>query len=194
MKRWWLVIALMLSLGVNLGIVVSRLVPPRDRPSGGETADAGEEGGETTDAERPVAPAERPMPRVVLRMADELGLEGEKRESFVALQRSFLRRTLIARGEAQRAQERLRLELLAPRPDREAVAESLERMSAARTELERAFVDNVLDTRELLDPEQTRRFLRMIARLRHAREQLQRRFQRPGLPGANRPRLRPPGG
>lgn len=191
MKRWWLVIALMLSLGVNLGIVVSRLVPPRDRPSGGETADAGTENG--GPVERPAIPPARPMPRVVYRMADELGLEGATRERFVALQRAFLRRTLSAKGEAQRAQERLRLELLAPRPDREAVAESLERMSAARSELEQAFVDNVLDTRELLDPEQTRRFLRMIARLRQAREQLQRRFQRPGLPGANRPRLRPPG-
>ena len=42
----------------------------------------------------------------------------------------------------------------------------LEEIAAAHVELERSFVDNLLDTREILGPEQERRFIHFLRRLR----------------------------
>jgi hypothetical protein len=129
---------------------------------------------------------------VIYRMAEELGLEGEKRERFVELQRRFLRQSMSARFAIERSSARLRHELLAADPDRAAAEQSLAELARARGELEKAFVVNVLETRELLDEEETRRFLRMIARLRQSAEQrFQRGPERP-FPRRDGPR-RPPG-
>lgn len=172
MKRWWLVIALMLSLGVNAGILASRLVPPKAEPEA-----AAASAGEPADAT-----PQRSIPARVFRLADELGLEGARREEFVDLQRRFFSATLEARARLRRSQLRLRQELTAPAPDRRAVDEALEEMAAARGDLERAFVDNLLASRELLDSQQTRRYLRFLGRLRLLREELERRgLRRPGL-------------
>ncbi len=179
MKKWWLVIALALSIGANIGILATRLVATREVPARPEVEDAGA-GGEVPDA------ASRPLPRrlppMVLRMADELGLEGERRDAFVANQRQFFKQTLEARARVRQLQLRLRREVTSTEPDRVAVEELLEQLTAARVDLERAFIDNLLDTREILDPEQQRRFQHFLGRLRQARDEMDRRFQRPQGP------------
>ncbi len=164
MKRWWLVIVLLLSLGVNVGLLASR-------PWRGPGA-SGERPGESPA----VRPADRP-PRFALRMADELRLRGERRAAFLERQRLFLDETLAARERFGSLQAELRRQLIAAEPDREAVDELLEQIAAAHVELERAFVGNLLDSRELLGPERERRFLRLLQQLRSSRQR-----ERP-LPG-----------
>ncbi len=180
MKRWWLVIALALSIGANIGILATRLVPARP-----EVQDVGAED-EGPDVSRP---SPRELPRMVLRMTDEMGLEGQRRDAFIANQRKFFQGTLEARARVRRLQFQLRREVTADEPDRKAVEELLEQLTAARIDLERAFIDNLLDTREILDPEQQRRFQRFLGRLRQERDDFDRRFQRPPGPrGGPRPR------
>lgn len=205
MKRWWLVMALMLSIGVNVGIFASRLLPPKEAPSSTEAPEPGQEppaetGGEPRDPGegpppriRDGGPADRPIPRIIHRMADELGLEGEKRGRFVELQMQFLRQTFQNRQQLQRSEMRLRRELMAEPPNRPSVRESLEQMTRARAQMERAFVESVLETRELLDPEQTRKYLHLIGRLRQSGERLRQEQQRRGL-RFQQPAFRPPEG
>jgi len=150
---------LMLSVGVNVGILASRLVPPKSTPKPSPEVPA--PGGGLADG-----PPQRPIPPRVYRLADELGLVGESREKFAALQQEFFRTTLEARARLRQGQLRLRRELMAAAPDRGAVDAALEQMAAARSDLERGFADSLLASRELLDPEQTRRYLQFIARLR----------------------------
>ena len=213
MKRWWLVMALMLSIGVNVGIFVSRWLPAKEAPPSTEVPESGQTapeetgGGPREGAEEPPprirdgGPASRQIPRVIHRMADELGLEGEKRGRFVELQMQFLRQTFQTRQRIQRSERRLRQELMAETPNRPNVRESLDQMTRARAQMERAFVESVLETRELLDPEQTRKYLHLIGRLRQSSERLrqelqQRRGPRFQQPAFRRPegRQRPPGG
>ncbi len=161
MKRWWLIVVLLLSLGVNLGLLASRAWqrrPPADSP--------------------PPATAEEP-PRFALRMAGELGLEGAERQAFLDRQRRFFEQTLDARDRFGRLQAELRQAVIAENPDREAVDELLAQISTAHVDLERAFVDNLLDTRELLGREQGGRFMRLLQRLRSSRERDRLRGDRP---------------
>lgn len=181
MKRWWLVMALMLSVGVNLGLVASWLMPTKQTPALTQNP----------ITQEPSPQPDRPLPRIFVRMAAELGLEGESKEQFLGLQRRFLRRTIGARSQLHQAQAELRRELLAAEPQRQAVQAHLEQMAEARRELETAFAENVLDTRELLEPAQARRFLQMIGRLRQSRDQFRRGpgrspFQ-PRRPGSRSP-------
>lgn len=182
MSRRWLGLALLLSVGVNLGILatlaVERLRDEGD-PPGVEAAVDGqpEEGpggpsGDGPDAGRPGV-EEAPEPSVPLEiehrldiLADRLGLAGEARGRFLGIQRRFFRETLRHRQAVFAQHRALRRELVAPEPDRARVAEALERLSAARDALERSLVETVLESRELLDPVQEAEYLRFVARMR----------------------------
>ena len=117
------------------------------------------------------------MPRVIQRMADELGLEGEKRAAFVEIQRTFFEDTLAARARMARLQREVRRQVTSEQPDREQLDAILVELSAAHTDLERAFVHNLLDSREILGPEQERRFMGFLRRLRHVRSEVEQRFR-----------------
>src|SRR3954449_6732498 len=106
MRRWWLVIALLLSVGLNVGIfgvIVLRRLGPALRPPK-PPAEMGN-------------PAADPLPRLP-RVADRLGLEGEERRRFLDVQWNLFQETSHLRlqlGEVHRA---LRRELTRPTPDK----------------------------------------------------------------------------
>lgn len=174
MRRWGLALALLLSLGVNIGILATLAVrhaapPDRPRPEEPRPGTPGAPG-TSGDIEEP--------PRVV-RLADRLGLEGEQRRRFVRLQGGFFAETLRLRTEQAEAVRELRRELTTPAPDRRRIEELTRASARAHLALQQAMARNVLATREILEPEQERLFLDIISRLR------------PGLDGGPRPR-RPP--
>lgn len=157
MRRWGVVLALLLSVGLNVGIGVALLAR-----GGGE---------------RPEAPGEADagpgrLPPGVRRVADELGLDGERRRSFFAAQERFFERTLLAHERLRTAQAALRDELVGPDPQRSAVAPWLAEMKDAHGELEQAFVDSYFELRAILGPAETRRFLERVMRHRERRQGL----------------------
>lgn len=197
MKQWWLVMALLLSVGINVGILAGRAWP------GDETPD--EDGGAETPADSspgpgpagPEAPWGGRQPRFVERMANDLGLDGDVRQRFIERQVSFFEQTIAARTRFGRLQNELRGALTADPPDREQIDGMLADIAAAHVDLERAFVDNLLDTREILDPEQQQKFLHFLHRLRRSgddvRRKLHERFQGPGGPDFGGPGRDRPG-
>jgi len=210
-SRRWLALGLLLSVGVNVGILATLAVERlRQEPATANAAESAEasEAGEVARDEPGEPPADGPgleptpgdsgagagppppmLPEIERRLeelADRLGLAGEERGRFLAIQRRFFRETFRHRQEVQLHQRALRQELIAPEPDRERVAEALERLSAARDELDRALVASVLESRELLGPAQEAEYLRFVARLRAAGE-----GRGPGGPGPRRGLRRP---
>ncbi len=195
MKRWWLVIALLLSVGINLGILATLTFQGRssDTPAaGGEPARAIPDG-EIAGGPGPPSNSER-LP-VIRRMADELGLGGEQRATFIEVQRAFFEQTLGARSRMARLQREIRREVTSENPDRDALDRLLVELSAAHTDLERAFVTNLLDSRKLLDPGQERRFMHFLRRIRQVRGDVERRFRErwQSMEGRDRPGPRPRG-
>ncbi len=124
MKRWWLLIALLLSVGINVGILATlafqpRLAGPAAIPATGGPPPADPLAGDPGVGPSDPLPREGRMPPVVERMADELHLEGEKREAFVEIQRAFFEQTLAARSGMARIQREIRREVTSEDPDRE---------------------------------------------------------------------------
>ena len=154
MRRWWLVLALLLSLGINVGILATLGVQrSRERQSPAPARGGG-------------VPAGPELERV----ADRLELAGEARRRFLEIQRRFLAETGAERLRLDRARAELRREILSAHPDRARVEELLAAAAGSTAALERALVRNVLDSREVLDEEQERRFLRfVVSRLRRQR-------------------------
>lgn len=188
MKRWWLLIALLLSVGLNLGWLGRGLWHQHQARSQQELlAELERESlSQQTSAEVAVSVPADPdprraagslgaghMPRILERMADELRLEGEEREEFSSLQRKYFRRAFQGRRALARLQQDVRLEILQADPDRRLLDRLLRQISEAQLVLEQDFVDHILDSRQLLDGPRERRFLRMMARWRKHRGQLQ---------------------
>ncbi len=157
MKPIWLWIALLLSVGVNLGVLATigthRLREPAPWDRG---------------------PREEGPP--VGRAADRLGLEGEKRDAFIQIQTDFFQRMKESREELENLRLELRRELTGETPDRAVVDGLIEEMGQAYSRLDRVFVDNVLKSREILNPEQESRYLVFLERI-----------HRQGRPGHRRP-------
>lgn len=166
MRRWWLAIALLLSLGVNVGILAvvlaHRARPQPDRPVVQEPEPG--RPGPDRPFPRDLDPGE-PPPRIV-RLADRLGLEGEQRRRFIALQGRFFTETVRLRTEQAEIQRELRRELISPAPDRERVQGLLRESARTFLALEQALARNVIATRDLLDPEQEEIYLDILSRLR----------------------------
>lgn len=188
MKRWWLVLALLLSVGVNLGILAT-LAVSRQRA---------EPPGPPSESERGVRGPELEgrISERVHHLARELGLEGEKRERFVELQRSFIENAIRARMKVWRLQGELREQLGAREPDRAQIDQLVQELGQAHTQLETVLVENIFATRELLDPEQQKRYLHLLARWRRTHGEREgpldweRRF---GPPDGRGPGRRPRG-
>jgi Spy/CpxP family protein refolding chaperone len=173
-RRWWILIGLLLSLGVNVGILATlglqHLRRDRDpRPP----------------AEAPPPPAEL-KPNLV-RLADRLGVTGEARERFLASQEEFVERMREQRFGLMRLQSELRTELVAEHPDRAQVETLTRQLGDAYAAQDRALAENILASRDVLTPQQARLFLSFV----EARLHQLRAGERPPL-GMQRPRLWPP--
>jgi hypothetical protein len=126
---------------------------PRGRAAAGEVGPRGPGG----------PPGEPPLGR----LADHLGLAGEPRERFVALQRELVRGHLEARGERVRLGAALRRELVEPEPDPARVEDLIARIGESYLASERATAAVILRSRELLDDAQQEAYFRFLERLRH---------------------------
>lgn len=164
MKRWGLLLALLLSLGMNAGILLTLAV---DGDEDGEEARVSRPWRESQPEERRDRPGGRyGRDRMIERLADGLELEGEVRERFLEVQRRFREDLVVLGRRRHRIQQELRLELTAPEPDGDRVEQLTEALGEATGEMERALARGVLETRQLLDGERERRYLAFIERLR----------------------------
>ena len=172
MRRWWLVIALLLSIGMNVGLLAAMVL---GSPGAAERQQA---------ALRPAAPGR------LQQLANRLGLRGPMRRRFVERQRQFFADTAAPRARLPQLRRQVRAELLLPRPDRGQIDQLLRESAGLYLDLERAVVANVLDSRGLLGTEEERRYLELIGHL-----QLEGPGQMGRLPPAQWPwwwRFRPP--
>ena len=201
MKRFALWLALFLSLGFNLGLVVSRLTDRADPTVDAQTVDlqaaaesptaepTSETTAETTpesdlgapdepspaDAQAPDRQPPRWLERVIVRVADELGLQGEERERFFDLQREYFRRTMQARRTQRHHEFEVRRLLVSGDAERAQVEEALGQVVAAQGEVEQAFLDHYFAARELLDEQQMFRYKHFLGQLRRASQEMARR-------------------
>jgi Spy/CpxP family protein refolding chaperone len=178
MSRWWLVIALLLSVGLNVGILAAIAArragppPPREgRPP--------QEGGQ---GQGPANPGNAdPVPRLG-RLADRLKLEGDQRRQFLDLQWNLYQESTRQRLRMNEVHREIRREVTRPNPDRQRVEALLGESSQIHRALERALVSNILSTRELLGPEKEKEYIKIVGRLR---------LPNPG-PGIGNPGAAPP--
>lgn len=148
MKRAWLVILLLASVGLNLGLWLRR--------SGRQEADLGAP---------PPLPAAATEARLG-RFADRLDLAGDERRRFIELHVDFLATLRAEAGELAQVRLELREEMTAADPDHARVEQLVDSSARHLAALELSFARTVLASRELLDGEAERRYLRTIAELR----------------------------
>ena len=161
-------VALLLSLGVNLGLVGTAFARRRahERWSGPERR---------LEAVREGFP-DRPGGRI----AEQLGLDRAQGERFVEAHRRMMKRTLEARLEIGRVRSDLRHEVGARVADRARIDQLLRELSAAETTLNRAVVEGILEARSELAPGQARDYLRLLEQLGPPGAGLERRGLRGG--------------
>jgi hypothetical protein len=169
MKPIWLWIGLLLSVGINLGVLATIGTNRLREPARWERG-----------------PRDHPPP--VERVADRLGLEGEKREVFIQVQTDFFQGMRQSREDLDSLRQQLRGELMTASPDRAEVDRLVAEMGEAYVRLDRVFVDNVLRSREILDPEQEQQYLGFLERLReHGRPEHRRSEGFPQPPRERKP-------
>jgi Heavy-metal resistance len=157
MSRWWLIIALLLSVGLNVGILATIAARHDGRPAELKNPKAPEIG----------IPGKDPLP-MLPRLADRLGLEGDKRRKFLDLQWNLFQETSRLRLQLGEVHREIRRELTRDESDRQRIDKLLAESARIYLALERSLVSSVLATRELLDPEQERQYMALIGRLRIA--------------------------
>lgn len=160
MKRSWVWVALLLSIGINVGILAT-------------IATARYRGGPRVDR----SPAESAPP--FARMADHLDLEGEVRERFLAIQEDLFRTTREQRERLEALRGEMRQEVMADTPDPVRVDQLLAETAQVSRDLDEAMVESVLATRRLLSPEQQQRYFRVLDRLRPGGRRLGHRDRPP---------------
>jgi len=153
-RRWWLVIALLLSVGLNVGILAAIAARRINLAAG-------------AGAKQPGAMNQPPDPLPRLpQLANRLGLEGEERRKFLDIQWNLYQETSHLRLQLGETHRNLRHELIQPQPDRAQVDRLLEESSRTYLALEKSLVNNILATRDLLGPEKEKQYLRLIGQLR----------------------------
>lgn len=189
-SRRWLVPVLLLSLGVNVGVLAALgagYLAERGGEDPSAAAAAGdpdpppgfEEGPGSLPTDRVEVndddPRERfrrasgPFHRRLDLLADRLDLEGEPRERFLDLQKEFLHTTWTERRRTLGLQHELRRQLAAPEPDLERVEILVDDLAAARSSLDRSLARTVLESRALLaaeSPGAEAEYLAFLGRLR----------------------------
>lgn len=144
MKRWWLVIGLLLSLGVNAGIVVALAAGRFHRQEA-----------------RHRLPFEGPM-HDARNLARGMGLDAENEEDFRELHHRFFTAAREQRQVSMELRRELLGEVTSGEPDREEIDDILLRISESELEMERALVATMLEARDLLDPGQEQRYVRFL--------------------------------
>ena len=173
MKRAWVWVALVLSLGINIGVLatigVTRL--------------------------RTKARWEQPRPEGrpdMGRFADHLRLRGGEREQFVEIQRRLFETARQKSQELESLRAELRREMSTAEPDPVKIDEFLTRSGEVYQALDRAFVESILASREILTPEQQQRYFHILTRMREGAMRFGPRGGPPGGPPTHRPRNRRP--
>jgi heavy-metal resistance protein len=154
--RWWLLIGLLLSVGLNVGILATIAARRNAPPPEARVPKTPE-----------IAPGKDPLP-ILPRLADRLGLEGEVRRKFLDIQWNLFQETSRFRLQLGEVHREIRREVTRDEPDQRRIDQLLNESSRIYLALERSLVSNVLATRKLLDPEQERQYMVLIARLRIA--------------------------
>lgn len=178
--RTWALPLLLFSLGVNVGLLWHWGVAGGGQkgPAPIEPAERSTTPGQASLVEGPAQAPEPPnrlprrLRRAVERMADDLALDGDSRQAFLNLQEEFFLRSRSQRNRLRKARSQLRRELVRGGADRAQAEHWLAEVSDAQQQLELAFLDNYFATRDLLAPEQEKKFLRFMAGIRDARQQL----------------------
>lgn len=158
MRRWGIVLLLLLSLGLNLGVIgmlvfeKTRPKPPDPHPPDGPELAAGAGNGDLIAR----------LPR----FANYLGLEGAERQKFLDIQVALFQETTRLRLRTAEIQRSLRLELTGENPDSARIDKLLRDSAEVYLQLERAFVKSVVESRQLLGEKQEKRYLQVLARLR----------------------------
>jgi hypothetical protein len=106
-----------------------------------------------------------PSPARLEEIAGRLGVPVADRPRFIELQRRFLAETRTRRIQLETVRHGLRAELTAPQPNSERLHALVDASARLQGALERAFVEHVLQARELLDGEAEQRYVRFLARL-----------------------------
>lgn len=151
MRRWGLALALLLSVGVNVGLFATALLrrpAPPVRPPAAEIRSLPDPGAR------------------LARAANWLGLEGEVRRRFLDLQWSAFQETGRLRIQQSEIRRELRRELTAESPDPAKIDRLLRESSRTFLAMEQTLARQVSATRELLDPAQERKFLALVRSLR----------------------------
>jgi hypothetical protein len=156
MRRALLVLGLVLSVGVNLGLIGAAALRQR-----------------RLDREAPPRERLREMLREPLRerlgppgahLADRLRLEGDVRERFLVRQRELAAKVRELRPRIGDLERELRRELAAAEPDRTRIDAIPGELAALQSALDRAFAESVLATREILDGDAEREYVRFVER------------------------------
>lgn len=155
MSRWWLVIALLLSVGLNVGILAA--IGARRAALPGQQAARQQQAANPANND--------PVPRLA-RLADRLQLEGDPRRKFLDIQWNLYQETTRQRLDLAEVHRALRKELTRPDPDRQRVEALLNESSRLYLALERSLVNNVFATRDLLGPDKEAEYLKIVGRLR----------------------------
>ncbi len=182
MRRNWLFLALLLSVGINCGLLGMGILRHR-LLAGSAASDRSDHADRFDHSHR----AERPPGRQGARLADRLELAGEERERFLALQRTLAETVHAGRLRIDEARQDMRRELISPQPDRVRIEALLAAIVREQETLDRALVENVLAARELLEGAAEREYLRFVERFGGAFAG--GRPPGPGGPGGMRPRF-----
>jgi hypothetical protein len=146
-KQWWLAIALVLSIGTNIGVLAMlALVHSKVAPQ--------------QQALRPGNPGQLHV------LADRLELRGEVRQRFLERQRRLLRESALPRKRMAEIRLALRAELIAARPNRQRIDLLIREAGGTFMQLEKMLTDCVLDTRALLPPDAERRYVELLSHLK----------------------------
>jgi hypothetical protein len=179
-SRWWLVIALLLSVGLNVGILAAIAARRNAPPPAARNPKTPE-----------IAAGRDPLP-LLPRLADRLGLEGEDRRKFLDIQWNLYQQTSRLRLQLAEVHREVRREVIRDEPDSQRIDRLLNESARIYLALERALVSNVLATRKLLDEDQERQYMIMISRLRIAGAAAEAGLRRPAPRAGAAQRLQTP--
>ena len=144
MKRRWLIPLLLLSLGLNVGLLVVRFAPPRHRRP-------------------PPPPGMSDVLRVHLsRMTEDLGLSDEQRQDLQVVYDETFTKILEATARTRQTREELATYYVGPQFDTEELERILGRLNAAYGELDSLVSGTILREAAILTSEQRRRYLEVM--------------------------------
>ena len=169
MKRGWVWVALLLSVGINIGVLATIGVSRARAKAGLER------------------PRDRGGSPPVERLATHLDLDGEARDQFLDIQQTLFRSMQQHQGSLQELRTEIRREIMSDLPDPLNVDRLLGEVGAIHMDLDRAMVESVSATRKILTPEQQKRYFEVLERWQGASRRFAGRGGPPGRPGRRPP-------